>query len=455
MSVVKRFAALLLSAALLLCTPVLAASDTPSERTASYLLQTVKAPSIGSTYGEWAVLGLARSGHAVPKGYFAGYYGAVESTVKSCGGVLSERKYTEYSRVILALTATGRDARNAVGYDLTMPLGDYDKTVSQGVNSAIYALLALDAGGYPMPQNAAAKTQATRQKYVERILACQLSDGGWNVAGKGSADPDATAMALQALAKYQDQKKVKAATNQALSTLSAMQSSSGGFSSGGTANAESCAQVIVALCELGISVDDSRFVKNSKTVVDALLTFQNKDGSFCHSKGSAANQMATEQAFYALAAVQRIQSGELSLYRMGDANSEKVAALIERGIINGKGDGLFHPYDSITRAEFSSLTVRALALAPKADNTFSDVSVDKWYAPFVGAANANGIVNGIGGGKFAPDGTITRRDASVMVARAAKLCGIKNWMTVQSTVAASRVDVAELLYDLLKEAGKL
>ena len=59
--------------------------------------------------------------------------------------MLSERKYTEYSRVILALSALECDARSAAGYDLTLPLGDYDKVSAQGVNGVIYALLALDS----------------------------------------------------------------------------------------------------------------------------------------------------------------------------------------------------------------------------------------------------------------------------------------------------------------------
>ena len=73
------------------------------------------------------------------------------------------------------------------------------KTVYQGVNGAIFALLALDAGQYEVPVNTDAKTQATRELYVQKILDSQLSDGGWNIAGT-AADADLTAMALQALA---------------------------------------------------------------------------------------------------------------------------------------------------------------------------------------------------------------------------------------------------------------
>lgn len=88
-----------------------------------------------------------------------------------------------------------------------------------------------------MPQNPDAKTQATREMYIDRILACQLPDGGWSLfggtaaatSGDGTSDADITGMALQALAKYQDREDVKKATDEALSCMSAQQNEEGGF----------------------------------------------------------------------------------------------------------------------------------------------------------------------------------------------------------------------------------
>lgn len=117
--------------------------------------------------GDWAVIGLARSGCRVPDSYFSDYAKRVEQAVAACGGVLSERKYTDYSRVILALTAIGGDPSNVGGYNLLLPLGDYEKTVFQGLNGAIWALIALDSGNYEIPVNQDATIQATRQHYVE------------------------------------------------------------------------------------------------------------------------------------------------------------------------------------------------------------------------------------------------------------------------------------------------
>ena len=291
------------------------AAQTAYDRASTYLTAAVSAPRYGSLGGEWTVLALARGGADTETAYFTDYYAALEQTVREANGVLSERKYTEYSRVILALSALGKDARDVAGFDLTLPLGDYEKTAAQGVNGVIYALLALDSRDYPMPQNAAASTQATRQLYVDAILAAQLADGGWSFMGE-DADPDLTAMALQALAKYREQSSVQLAANRALVCLSTMQNADGGFSSWGSENAESCAQVLLALNALGLDADDSRFVKNSHSVLDALLTYQNADGGFCHERGGETNLMASEQAACALASLVRAERGESSFYRM-------------------------------------------------------------------------------------------------------------------------------------------
>ena len=448
--------------------------------TAAYVLDVVDKPQVGSIGGEWAVIGLARSGYKVPERYYQSYYATVENYVKACGGVLHKKKYTEYSRVILALTAIGKDPSNVAGYNLLTPLGDYDKTIYQGLNGPIWALIALDSGNYEMPKNTSASTQATRDMYIQRILDCQLADGGFSLFGGSAeataadadADPDITGMALQALAKYQDRAGVKKVTQEALERLSEMQDGKGGYSSWGTANSESVVQVLVALAELGVAPDDTRFVKNGQTLLDNLLSYRQSDGSFLHtSSGGGSNQMATEQGFYGLVAAQRASDAKNSLYRMSDALSVSdatdtgpasgaglegknadvksvpitapgttfddiiysdditaIEALAARSIMNGKENGLFDPDANMTRAEFAATVVRALGLTPSATNAFDDVPSGQWYAPYVGTAYTYGIVGGVGGGKFSPGGTITRQEAAVMVARAAKLCGMDTAM---------------------------
>lgn len=455
--------------------------------TAEYMYRTVKDPQVGSIGGEWAVLGLARSGYEVPEEYYQRYYATVEAYVKACDGNLHDKKYTEYSRLIVALTSIGKDARDVAGYDLVKPLGDYKKTIWQGLNGPIWALIALDSRDYPMPENPQAETPATRQMYIDRILDCQLPDGGWSLfggtamasSGDGVSDPDITGMALQALAKYQDQEAVAKACQEALACMSKQQNADAGYASWGTNNSESCVQMIVALCEMGISLDDPRFVKNGKTMLDNLMTFYLPQNGFLHTAdGGGSNQMASEQAFYGLIAAQRARDDRSSLYRMGDSlvitgeltgakpgeglegkdpavtymsivdqeatfpdvtgvnahrNQPAIESLASRGIISGKSDGSFDPEGNMTRCEFATIVVKALGLTPEIAGEFGDVAPDAWYAESVGAAYRHGIVAGTGDGStFSPQGTITRQEAAVMVARAGKLCGMD---TDQDTAA--------------------
>lgn len=285
--------------------------DRAMETTAGYLLRTVPEAQVGSIGGEWAVLGLARSGVALPEGYLEQYQQTVEEDVAAKNGVLHERKYTEYARVVLGLTALGADPRDTAGYDLTAPLADYDKVVRQGLNGPIWALLALDAGGYPAGE--------VRQRYVDLLLDRQLDKGGWSLTDGGGADPDLTAMALQALAKYREQQAVREAVESGLDCLSRLQDADGGFGS-----CECTAQVVVALCELGLPLSDSRFVKNGNSPLDGLMVYALADGSFRHTLETAGSDpMATEQAFYALAAVHRMETGQSSLYRMEETGGGK------------------------------------------------------------------------------------------------------------------------------------
>lgn len=181
-----RFLALLLALTLLLC--ACGAKKTPLEQTAAYLRDATPEPTFGSLIGDWTVFGLARSGVKVPANYYETYYKNVTAAVAEAGGRLSETKYTEYSRLVLALTAIGRDPRNVGGYDLLMPLADFDRTTAQGVNGAIFALLALDFGGYEIVENPDTAVQAIREGYGEEILSRQNEDGSYRHSLNGGSD---------------------------------------------------------------------------------------------------------------------------------------------------------------------------------------------------------------------------------------------------------------------------
>ncbi len=314
---IKRLSALLLLLAMLVSLAACGKEETPIEKTARYLQAQIPEPTCAAVGGDWLVFGLARSGLKAPQKYFDTYYKNVEDYIVSVNGVLSRKKNTEYSRVILALTAIGKNPTNVAGFNLLLPLGDFDETVRQGVNGAIFALLALDSGGYEIPEAPEAETQATRELYVGELLRREIPDGGWTLTG-GTPDADMTAMALQALAKYRDRQDVEDAVQRGLAALSALQEPNGAYLSWDEENSESVCQVIVALTELGISLDDERFVKNGQTLPQVLERFACEDGSYRHSLNGNSDEMATEQAFYALAAIHRAETGKTTLYVMTD-----------------------------------------------------------------------------------------------------------------------------------------
>lgn len=422
---------------------------------AEYIYKTVKSPQIGSIGGDWAIIALARSGEEIPDEYYAKYYNAVLTHVQNCKGVLHDTKYTEYSRLILSLSSIGKEAQNVAGYNLVAPILNYEKVIRQGINGPVWALIALDSGDYG--------TKEIREKYINYILEHELADGGFALNDAQSMlDIDVTAMALTALSNYRDRSDVSAAIQRALSNLSKAQNSSGNFSVNGTENSESIAQLLTALSSLDISYTDSRFVKNGKTLLDALISFRTANDGFSHIAGGETNLMATEQALYSLVALSRSMSNKPKLFDMSDAidftsqvsnisingviypqktfkdisghkNQQAIEELARRGIINGSTELEYSPDKTMTRAEFATIVVRALGLSSSASNVFSDICEKDWFFSFVTTAYSYGIVNGVSKDAFSPHGKITREQAATMVSRVAKLCGV--YSDIDSTTA--------------------
>ncbi|GLX66343.1 S-layer homology domain-containing protein [Paenibacillus glycanilyticus] len=294
----------------------------------AYLAENVSNPTFGTSGGEWSVLSLARAGYDVPENYFAKYYynmvrevkGLMPETSSKPEGLLDRNKGTEHSRLILALTAIGQDIRDVAGYDMSAALADFNYVIKQGINGPIFALIAFDSHQYDIPTVETTANQTTRDKLIAYILGKEVAGGGWSLSG--TADPDMTAMAIQALAPYYENKEeVKAAVDRALNWLSAAQNGSGGYSSAGNENVQSVAQVIVALTSLGIDPHtDKRFMKNGNSAIDNLLSFAAPTGGFVHPKGGHVDGMATDQGTYALVAYNRFLQGKTSLYDMTDVD---------------------------------------------------------------------------------------------------------------------------------------
>ena len=277
----------------------------------------------GSSVPDWTALAMARAGIADDyAGYLVRLQAYVERQYAENGG-LHEVKATEYHRIALTAAALAGDPTafgtkpDGTAIDLVAE-GTYnwqgDDLGGQGLNGWIFALLTMDAVGSEVPADA----RYSRQDMLDAIVSAQLPEGGFSLGG-GEMDVDITAMALQALAPYQEQNPE--VIDAALNALSAVQLPGGGFESWDAQSSESCAQVLLALCELDVDPEtDERFQKDEGSVIDALLAFRLADGGFAHQLGGQLDAMAGEQAMQALTAMALRQQGGGRFFDLTDVH---------------------------------------------------------------------------------------------------------------------------------------
>ena len=252
-------------------------------------------PGMMGAGGEWYAIGLVQSGEydlSVARASLVDYL--VTHTVRAAA---------TRQKLALTLLALG-DEHDYIQKTLADSIG------KQGLMSWTWGLHLLN--------NGCESPDFTSEDCIKALLALRKEDGGWAITGN-QADADATAMVLQALAPHRDRAEIADAIERALSLLSSMQTQRGGFSSYGVENAESAAQVIIALCALGVDpLHDARFIKNDITVVDALEAYKLPGGGFSHEHGGVCNENATAQAFLANVAYERFRTGLGSLYLLDD-----------------------------------------------------------------------------------------------------------------------------------------
>lgn len=293
----------------------------------AYIQSAVSAPVVSYLFGEWAVLGQARAKVPLSEAYIAAYYEKVVAYVqKNMGadGVLVDPEsrnptVTDNERIILALTAIGKDPANVGGKNLLTALQDKDimkvtDTSKTDINGLVMGLLALNSRNYT----------SDTSWLVQAVLEQQNKDGSWSASAdtKPVGDVDMTAMALQALAPYYKDggnETVNTAVRKALNWLSGKYQS-------GYDSSESCAQVVIALSALNLDANtDARFTKTVEgktlSVLGNLLQYRvAKNGGFKHQfADKAVNEMATEQALCAMAAYARFTEKANALYDMTDA----------------------------------------------------------------------------------------------------------------------------------------
>ena len=325
--------------------------DTVLSKVRSYILSKDTKPDYSSI---WNVIGLKRSGLYVPESYINLFYSNVIAYCESKDWQITRAKYSDYSKLILALTAIGVDARNVMGHNLLAYLSDYENVSRQGNNGTIWALIALKSNpAYEIPEDPSAVQQNSEELLVKKVVGMQCQDGGWTLMGT-TGDSDMTGMAMQALASYYNKdgyEDVTAAIDKGLAWIEKNQLSSGGFGTMNTETSESVAQIITALCGVGIDCgEDARFIKNGKWPMTGLFQYYMPEGGFMHVAADAGNNgggaggiidgMATEQGLYATVAYRRFLDGETFLYDMSDvAISAGTKPVVSPTIDTGSNSG--------------------------------------------------------------------------------------------------------------------
>lgn len=125
----------------------------------------------------------------------------------------------------------------------------------------------------------------------------------------------------------------------------------------------------------------------------------------------------------------------------------KIEELVASGVVSGYPDGSFKPDDTVTRAEFATMLVKAFELAPQSGKVFADTN-GHWAEDYIATAAANGLVSGYDSGAFGPDDLITREQIAVMIVKAARLTMTSEETTFTDNSAVSgwaKVSVATML----------
>lgn len=261
---------------------------------------------------DWTAFTLARDFAEVPAEYEAYINEAVANSYDSLFP-------SDISRIVLGTTACGLDAADIGGKDLLAALAAVDYASQIYLSSLAFPLIAMNF------KADFSFDEATKETIVNTILAAQQPDGGWSYCSQDLygygiyTDPDDTAMAIQALAPYYETNdEVKAAVDSALAYLKASIGGTGAVLSYGSPSGESTAQVVLALCALGMDPLSAEYTVEGKTLLDGLLSFVTENGGALNYK-SVEDPLTTYQVLQGLEAIERFQNGKVSVFTYDEA----------------------------------------------------------------------------------------------------------------------------------------
>ena len=397
--------------------------------------------SPGSVGGEWLVVGLSQANPDIQSEYFNKYITNLTNLLEEKSGILSKTKNTEYSRAVIALTSIGKNATDILGYNLVTPLLNYEKTVKQGVNGAIWALIALNCGNY-YPEE-----KELRDKYIDKILSMQSENGGFSLSKSFQPDPDVTAMAIQALSFYKGDETIALKIQRAEEFLKKIKN----FPS-----CESVSQTLTALTSLGKNSLDYEVER----LLKALCEFKCQSGGYYHILSEKKeNKMATEQALCALSSLKKADETGEWLYTFNKPFSDvseclykdEIYTLTKTGIIGGRTENMFFPESDITLAELCTMTAKALKL--KNTDSFSlDIEKDIWFYPYMSAIYSNKIMEFSDNIKIYPENKVTYAQAEEFFANCVNFMQKEEFdkSILKENGFLSRAEASKIIYEIIK-----
>ena len=158
---------------------------------------------------------------------------------------------------------------------------------------------------------------------------------------------------------------------------------------------------------------DAAEAKEQTGATEALLCALAPDAALYWGENGAEERVTSAQAREKLGAPQAsldFSDVDRSAYA-GEIN-----ALAAYRIVFGD-KGAFRPEDTMTRAEVCALLAQALDVYAQGEGYFTDVAKDSWYAPSVNAMASLGLISGVGGGRFAPNATMTQEEFITVLGR--------------------------------------
>ncbi len=291
---------------------------------------------------------------------------------------------------------------------------------------------------------------------------------GYEWEGVVYNDPDTAAATIAALSRfYETNDDAKALVDTIFSALTDAIDETGSF---GSANSD--AMVIIGLIAMGENPAELKNSTSKKSVIDGLLSYANEGRNGFTYYGEE-NYMATEQGFRALVTLSAFDGEAINIYDFsenevtegretqeeippappvitgggssgrkpqkepeekpddekeevskivfGDTENhwakESIDYVVKLGIMNGMKETEFAPDEKLTRGMLVTMLYRLSGDKNSGTCEFNDVSPDAWYKDAAVWASENGITDGYGDGKFAPDDYVTREQLAVFLKR--------------------------------------